>query len=160
MKRIVTRLVPITAWAACAGALVLLAGCGGGGTPSDSSVATNASTLASPYDAGPRAGESPIAQAQVERGRGLFRTKGCSACHAFGRKVTCPDLKGVTMRRTSDWMEHQILHPEIMTKEDPISHQLLGTYNLQMPNQGLNQDEARAVIEFFKFEDDSLGVIP
>ena len=141
-------------------ALVFLAGCGGGGTPSDTTNAADATTLTSPYDAGPRAAEAPIAQAQVERGRGLFRTKGCSACHAFGRKVTCPDLKGVTMRRTSEWMEHQILHPEIMTKEDPISHQLLGTYSLQMPNQGLTEDQARAVIEFFKFEDDSLGVHP
>ena len=151
MKRIVYGI--LTALAAA-----LVAGCGGGGTPSDTSGAADATTLSSPYDAGPRAGEAPVAQALVERGRGLFKTKGCSACHAFGRKVTCPDLKGVTMRRTSEWMQHQILHPEIMTKEDPISHQLLATYNLQMPNQGLNEDEARAVIEFFKFEDDSLGV--
>ena len=151
MKRIVHGI--LTALAAA-----LVAGCGGGGTPSDTGGAADATTLTSQYDAGPRAGEAPVAQALVERGRGLFKTKGCSACHAFGRKVTCPDLKGVTMRRTSEWMQHQILHPEIMTKEDPISHQLLATYNLQMPNQGLNEEEARAVIEFFKFEDDSLGV--
>ena len=139
--------------------LVLITGCGGGGGKSSTGGA-DATTLASPYDNGPRAGEAPIAQALVERGKGLFKTKGCSACHAFGKRLTCPDLKGVTMRRTAEWMEHQILHPEIMTKEDPISHKLLAEYAQQMPNQGLTQDEARSVIEYFKFKDDSLGVIP
>jgi mono/diheme cytochrome c family protein len=150
----------ITVWLLSLLALVLVAGCGGGGGSGNSTGTADATTLSSPYDAGPRAGEAPVAEALVERGKGLFKTKGCSACHAFGKRLTCPDLKGVTMRRTADWMEHQILHPEIMTKEDPISHKLLVEYVQQMPNQGLTQDEARAVIEFFKHQDHELGVIP
>lgn len=153
MKRIALGLLPLLG-------LLLVAGCGGGGGSSDSGPTADATTLASPYDGGPRAGEAPVAEALVERGEGLFKTKGCSACHAFGKRLTCPDLKGVTMRRTSDWMEHQILHPEVMTKEDPIAHKLLTEYVQQMPNQGLTQDEARAVIEYFKHEDHELGVIP
>ena len=47
-------------------------------------------------------------------------------------------------------MENQILHPDKMTRDDPISHQLFGQYALQMPNQGLTRNEARAVIEFLK----------
>jgi hypothetical protein len=47
-------------------------------------------------------------------------------------------------------MEHQILHPDVMTKQDPIAHQLFAQYSLQMPNQGLTADEAHAVIEFLK----------
>lgn len=123
---------------------------GGGGTPgSDATV--------SAYDQGPRAGEQPIDDSQVEQGEKLFQTKGCSACHAFGKRLSCPDLNGVTTRRTAAWMEHQILHPEIMTKQDPISRQLFSQYALQMPNQGLTPDEAKAVIEFLKHKNKESG---
>jgi len=153
MKRLTLQI----AWMA---GLLLLAGCGGSGGEDQNKAPDAVPALASPLDAGPRAGEAPVTEALVERGQGLFKTKGCSACHAFGQKLACPDLKGVTMRRTAEWMENQILHPEVMTKDDPISHQLLGVYMKQMPNQGLTQDEARAVIEFFKHRDHELGVIP
>jgi cytochrome c551/c552 len=117
-------------------------------TPASSASGGIAATSA--YDAGPRAFESPIDEERVKAGAGLFQTKGCAACHAFGKKVTGPDLQGVTHRRTAVWMENQILHPEIMTKSDPISHELLAKYAVQMPNQGLTPDEARAVIDYFK----------
>ncbi len=104
----------------------------------------------SPYDHGPRASESPIDEALAKQGEGLFQTKGCSACHGFGKRISCPDLDGVATRRTALWMEHQILHPEKMTKEDPIAHQLFAQFSLQMPNQGLTLDQTRAVIEFLK----------
>jgi mono/diheme cytochrome c family protein len=104
----------------------------------------------SAYDAGPRAGEAPVDPSLVKKGEALFQSKGCSACHGFGRRISCPDLNGVTMRRTAAWMEHQILHPDVMTKQDPIAHQLFAQYSLQMPNQGLTADEAHAVIEFLK----------
>ena len=57
------------------------------------------------------------------------------------------------MRRTAAWMEQQILHPDLMVKQDPISRQLFAQFALQMPNQGLTPDEARAVIEYFKHRD-------
>jgi len=133
----------------------LLSGCGGG--PAKEGGKTAASASGSKYDAGPRAVETPADHEKAELGQKLFSTKGCSACHAFGKRVTGPDLAGVSKRRTAEWMENQIRHPEVMTKEDPISHGLLATYSLQMPNQGLTQDEARAVIEFFKQHDQGAG---
>jgi mono/diheme cytochrome c family protein len=143
------------AWCATLVGIVLVSGCGGGGgTPTPAAEAT------SPYDKGPRAGESPVAEALAVKGEALFKSKGCSACHAFGQRLTCPDQKGVTMRRTAEWIEHQILHPEIMTKEDPIAKKLLAEYVQQMPNQGVTPEEARQIIEFFKKKDHELGVIP
>jgi mono/diheme cytochrome c family protein len=135
-----------------------LAGCGGksANTPASSSSAAAGSggvAAVSQYDAGPRAADTPIDESKVERGKSLFASKGCSACHGLGRRVSCPDLAGVSHRRTAVWMENQILHPDVMTKQDPISHQLFAQYSLQMPNQGLTQDEARAVIEYFKHYD-------
>jgi mono/diheme cytochrome c family protein len=132
-------------------AAALLSGCGGGTAKEGGKATTSAS--GSKYDAGPRAVETPYDHEQAEQGKELFSAKGCSACHAFGKRVTGPDLAGVSKRRTAEWMENQILHPEVMTKEDPIARELLGTYALQMPNQRLTPEEARAVIEFFKQHD-------
>ncbi|HTO91790.1 MAG TPA: cytochrome c [Candidatus Sulfotelmatobacter sp.] len=132
-----------------------LAGCGsksGSGSTASAPSASSGTVVAavSQYDSGPRAGEQPIDESRVTAGEKLFTNKGCSACHAFGKRLQCPDLNGVTMRRTAQWMENQILHPDVMVKQDPISHQLFGQYSLQMPNQGLTPDEARSVIEFLK----------
>ena len=126
----------------------------GPATPSASGPTVAAVSL---YDGGPRASETPVNQSLVEQGEGLFKTKGCSACHAFGQKLTGPDLAGVTHRRTAEWIEHQILHPEVMAKTDPISHGLFATFALQMPNQGLTPEEAKAVIEHFKHKDHELN---
>lgn len=136
-------------------ALVLfIGGCSNQPAASKTSAASSpASASGSKFDAGPRAGEQEIDESLVKTGEQLFKDKGCSACHTFGRRMSGPDLAGVTMRRTAQWMENQILHPEVMTKEDPISHQLMGVYALQMPNQGLTPDQAKSVIEFLKHRD-------
>jgi len=133
---------------------LLAAGCSGKKPESEPAAPGPTSTTVvpavSPYDSGPRAAESPVDEALAEKGEKLFQTKGCTACHAFGKKVTGPDLDGVTMRRTTTWLEHQILHPEVMTKQDPIARELFAKHSLQMPNQKLTQEEARAVIEYLK----------
>ena len=138
-------------------ALVTLWGCGAGSGGSASeppaSAAPSQAANVSKYDAGPRAAAQPANEALAEAGEQLFKDKGCSACHAFGAKLSGPDLVNVTQRRTAQWMEQQILHPEVMVKEDPISRQLMATHMLQMPNQGLKPEEARAVIEYLKHRD-------
>ena len=145
---------------------VLAAGCGGQksdnstssaqitpSTPAAGATGATSVSAVSRYDSGARAADSHVDAAKAGQGEKLFQTKGCSTCHAFGKKVTCPDLAGVSRRRTAAWMENQILHPEVMTKEDPIAHDLFAKFSLQMPNQKLTDDEARAVIEFFKHKD-------
>ena len=129
-------------------AIVLpLSGCGGGGAKDQSATAPPEK---SPLDNGPRAGDSPVAAALAVKGEALFKSKGCTACHAYGKRLTGPDLRGVTRRRTAQWMESQILHPEVMIKQDPIARALFAEYNLQMANQGLVPDEAKSVVEYFK----------
>ncbi len=131
----------------------------GGSAASGAAGAAGATTATLPagLDDGPRAATEPIDDAQVTTGQNLFQTKGCSACHAFGKKVTGPDLAGVTQRRTAKWIESQILHPDLMTKQDPIARDLFAKHMLQMPNQGLTPEEARAVLEFFKHTDHEAG---
>jgi mono/diheme cytochrome c family protein len=121
---------------------------------SSGAAAASATPAVSALDAGPRAAESPVDEVLEDEGEKLFKDKGCSACHTFGKKLTGPDLAGVSKRRTAMWIERQILHPEQMVKEDPIAKQLMATYMLQMPNQGLTEAQAKALIEYFKHQDD------
>jgi hypothetical protein len=149
---------PLRAVVVSFGVVVLLgavaaSGCGRQGNGKQASPATAATTSGSKLDQGPRAAARPVDQELAEQGGQLFKDKGCSACHAFGTRLSGPDLVGVTRRRTAQWMENQILHPEVMVKEDPISRELMGVYALQMPNQGLTPDQARSVIEYLKHRD-------
>ena len=155
---------------ALAALLCLAAGCGGNKASNEAPASGNAPAPATPsapadlklaavsqYDAGPRAFEGPEDEAGAKLGEQLFKDKGCSACHAFGKKITCPDLAGVTHRRTAKWIEQQILHPDVMVKTDPISHDLFAKFMLQMPNQGLTPEQAGAVIAFFRHKDHEAG---
>jgi cytochrome c551/c552 len=130
-----------------------LAGCGGGGMEGGGS----AVEAISPYDAGPRAAEVPVDETLAAQGETLFKKKTCSTCHAFGARITGPDLAGVTQRRSAQWLEQQILHPDVMTKSDPISRGLLGKYAVQMPNLMIKPEEAKALIEFAKRKDRDLA---
>ncbi|HEX7076834.1 MAG TPA: cytochrome c [Candidatus Eisenbacteria bacterium] len=137
--------------------LVALAAATAGGCGWFQSPKTTAPTpeaVVSVYDRGPRAGEAPYMPVWAIRGESLFVQKGCKACHAYGARLTGPDLRGVTRRRSAEWMEQQILHPDVMTKEDPISMALFAEYVAQMANQGLTPDEAKDVIEYLKKLDD------
>ena len=104
----------------------------------------------SKYDEGPRAGASPVNAALAGKGKTLFTSKGCVTCHAFGRKVVGPDLKGIANDRTAEWITQQIMHPEVMIKSDPISMQLLAQYKVPMTNQNVTDDEAKALVEYIK----------
>lgn len=145
--------------------LIGVAGCGAkqeGGdaqapAAAQSATAPTSVTLPANLDQGPRAGESKYDETKAKAGAALFKDKGCSACHAFGLRVTGPDLAGVSMRRTQAWLEYQILHPDLMVKQDPIARQLFAQFALQMPKQGLTPEEARAVIEHFKHTDHESG---
>lgn len=154
----------LVAWVLACGLAATLALAGCGGTPSGDAAKGSAGAAGgrsgSKYDAGGRAGASEADDELAEKGEALFSTKGCTACHAQGRRLTGPDLAGVSMRRTQAWLEQQILDPATMAQEDPIARELMAKHALQMPNQKLTPDEAKAVIEFFKHHDQEAGLAP
>jgi cytochrome c551/c552 len=139
-------------WTIGVAAVLSLAGCGGGAKEGEGPTAS----ATSPHDTGPRAAEAPVDDELAEKGEALFKSKTCSTCHAFGARITGPDLAGVTHRRSAEWMENQMLHPDVMTKEDPIARELLGKYAVQMPNLMLKPEEAKALIEYAKKKDKEL----
>jgi mono/diheme cytochrome c family protein len=75
----------------------------------------------------------------------------CLACHRIGKKFIGPAPNGILERRTPEWVMNMILVPEKMVKEDPLAKDLLVEFNgSPMANQGLTEDQARAVLEYFR----------
>lgn len=75
----------------------------------------------------------------------------CMACHKPDSKFIGPAPKGILERRTPEWVMNMILNPEVMVEDDPLARDLLMEYNgSPMANQGLTEDEARAILEYFR----------
>lgn len=77
--------------------------------------------------------------------------KMCTACHKADKKFIGPAPKGILERRAPEWVMNMILNPEGMVKEDPLAKDLLMEFNgAPMANQGLTEEDARAVLEYFR----------
>ncbi len=85
----------------------------------------------------------------VEKGKELYKIN-CTACHKMGKRVVGPALAGITERRTPEWVMNMIMNPEEMVEKDPTAKALLAEYLAPMANQNITEDEARAILEFFR----------
>ncbi|MBO6607390.1 cytochrome c [Psychroserpens sp.] len=75
----------------------------------------------------------------------------CTACHRIDKKFIGPAPKGILERRTPEWVMNMILDPEGMVKNDPLAKELLIEFNgSPMANQNLSENDARAVLEYFR----------
>lgn len=89
-------------------------------------------------------------QALAEKGKELFKLN-CTACHKPTKKFIGPAPKGILERRAPEWVLNMILNPEGMIAEDPIAKQLLAEANgAPMANQHLTEEQARAILEYFR----------
>jgi len=91
-----------------------------------------------------------IDQTMVTEGEAVFKAK-CTACHKISKKFVGPALKGITQRRSPEWIMNMTMNPEEMIKKDPIAIQLLAEANgAPMANQNLTEEEARVLLEYFR----------
>lgn len=91
-----------------------------------------------------------IDQALATEGKKVYDQM-CLACHRVGKKFIGPAPNGLLERRTPEWIMNMILNPEVMVKEDPLARELLIEFNgSPMANQGLTEEQARAVLEYFR----------
>ncbi len=91
-----------------------------------------------------------IDAALAGEGEAIFKAK-CTACHKISKRFIGPALQGVTQRRSPEWIMNMALNPEEMIQKDPIAQQLLIEYNgAPMANQNLTEEEARALLEYFR----------
>jgi mono/diheme cytochrome c family protein len=91
-----------------------------------------------------------VDQTMANHGKDVYE-KMCLACHRVGKKFIGPAPNGILERRTPEWVMNMILDPEGMVANDPLAKKLLIEFNgSPMANQSLTEDEARAVLEYFR----------
>ena len=91
-----------------------------------------------------------IDAAMAAKGEEIYNQM-CLACHRVGKKFIGPAPDKILERRSPEWVMNMILNPDGMVKEDPLAKDLLVEFNgSPMANQGLTEEQARAVLEFFR----------
>lgn len=91
-----------------------------------------------------------IDQAMAANGKEVYDQM-CLACHRVGKKFIGPAPNGVLERRTPEWIMNMILNPQEMVQQDPLAKDLLQEFNgSPMSNQGLTEEQARAILEYFR----------
>jgi cytochrome c2 len=98
---------------------------------------------------GPQSATAQKDQASV--GKTLFGRRGCSGCHAIGKKgrMAGPDLAGVTQRRSNQWLKEWLKSPDTMVYSDSTAKALFQQYGkVKMPNLKLSDEEVDALIAY------------
>lgn len=96
---------------------------------------------------------APALSPEAEAGKAIFDGK-CIACHKItDEKLLGPGLKGVTSRRTEEWIKKMVKNPDKMTAEDPEAKKLLEEYKTQMTNFNLTDEEINNVYAYLKVND-------
>jgi mono/diheme cytochrome c family protein len=88
--------------------------------------------------------------AMAAEGKKIAEVK-CTSCHKpTEEKLVGPGWKGVTTRQTAHWIMNFITNPDPMINVDPELQKQLEICLVRMPNQGLNETEARQVVEYMR----------
>lgn len=95
----------------------------------------------------------PLDPKMVEAGNKVYEVK-CASCHKLtDEKLVGPGWKGVTDRRTPEWVMNFVTNTDEMIQKDTAAQKMLEVCLVRMPNQSLSDDEARSVFEFMRKND-------
>jgi hypothetical protein len=144
---------------------MVLSGCGGSGTPQgEKDQATDEGVVEKVIDTKAHSDSRGVGRftdvkvgasdaAIAAKGEPIFTTK-CATCHLLtDMKKVGPGLKGVTERRTPEWIMNMITNPSGMLASDPVAKQLLKEIMTPMTFQNVTDDEARQIMEFLRKND-------
>lgn len=87
------------------------------------------------------------------KGKALHE-KLCASCHTLTTETLVgPGWKGMTQRRSAAWIMNYINNPEAMIDKDQHLREVYEKCYIRMPDPHLNDEEARSLLEFFRFND-------
>ena len=134
-----------------------LAACGGGKTDTSSPAETSSGLTAFQLEHGIGPITSVMTVSDIDHvladsGAASFNMK-CAACHKLDERYVGPALAGVTERRSPAYIMNMILNPDEMIKTHPDARALLAEYMTVMPNQNIQEKEARALLEYLRRSD-------
>lgn len=95
----------------------------------------------------------PLDEKMIAEGQNVYNVK-CASCHKLtGEKLVGPGWKGVTDRRTPEWIMNFVTNTEEMLEKDTAAQNLLEICLVKMPNQNLQENDARSVLELMRKND-------
>jgi hypothetical protein len=95
----------------------------------------------------------PLDEKMVATGKSVYDVK-CGSCHkTTDEKLVGPGWKGVTDRRTPEWIMNFVTNTDEMIEKDTVAQKLLEVCLVKMPNQNLAEADARSVLEFMRKND-------
>lgn len=91
------------------------------------------------------------APSEFQKSAALFQAK-CSKCHTVGKGDRVgPDLKGVTVRRTPEWLSAFVRKPSTMLDSDPEAKKLLEKFNgVRMEDMGLTEAQVSGLVAYLE----------
>src|ERR1035437_8662118 len=95
----------------------------------------------------------PLDEAMVGKGEAIYKAK-CFACHKLTtEKLVGPGWKGVTDRRTPEWIMNFVTNTNVMLDSDLVAQQLMVVCIARMPNQNVSNEDSRFLLEFMRKND-------
>lgn len=95
----------------------------------------------------------PLDEKMIATGQNIYNLK-CGSCHKLtDEKLVGPGWKGVTDRRTPEWVMNFVTNTEEMLEKDTAAQNLLEVCLVKMPNQNLSETDARSILEFMRKND-------
>ena len=95
----------------------------------------------------------PLDDKMIASGKNIYDVK-CASCHKLtDEKLVGPGWKGVTDRRTPEWIMNFVTNTEEMIEKDTAAQKMLEVCMVKMPNQSLSETDARAALEFMRKND-------
>lgn len=87
----------------------------------------------------------------VSEGQVLFQKK-CTTCHGLDQKSIGSALRGITKRRTPEWIMNMMLNPDGMINENKAAKELFEEMKVRMNPQDVNETDARKILEYLRTE--------
>jgi mono/diheme cytochrome c family protein len=126
------------------------------GSSENTSTSTTAAEGTNPKGIGPHQNVQlthPLDEKMIAQGKNVYEVK-CASCHKLtDEKLVGPGWKGVTDRRTPEWIMNFVTNTEEMIEKDTAAQNLLEVCLVKMPNQNLAEADARSVLEFMRKND-------
>lgn len=88
--------------------------------------------------------------ALAKAGEQVFEMK-CTACHKYDERYVGPALGDIATRRTPEYIMNMILDTETMIENDDTVKCLMQEYLMRMPNQSVDDKDARNVLEHLRY---------
>jgi cytochrome c2 len=144
-------------------AVLIVAACNnsGGNTSASTDTSSGSSQVASNQGTDPKGiGQykdvqltHPLDEKMIATGTNVYQVK-CASCHKLtDEKLVGPGWKGVTDRRTPEWIMNFVTNTDEMISKDTAAQKMLEVCLVRMPNQSLADADARGVLEFMRKND-------